>query len=57
MAESGPQSDRFVEARALVGRIADSTQSRADSLRANIDVLRSGQVAEATWEDGEDDGG
>lgn len=54
MADSGPRSDNFATARALTASIAETTSARADAWREQVEALRSGKVAEGTWEGGQD---
>lgn len=56
-ANSGPQSDRFAAARTLTAQVKQSTASRADTWRTQIQDLRSGQALEGTWEGGAQDNG
>jgi hypothetical protein len=53
--DSGPRSDKFSTARAVTASIKETTNARAESWRAQVDTLRSGQAAEGTWDDGETD--
>ncbi|UKY54523.1 hypothetical protein [Streptomyces inhibens] len=55
IAASGPQSDRFAEARTLTAAVKESTASRADVWSSQIEELRSGSATEGTWEGGEQD--
>jgi hypothetical protein len=54
IAEAGPRSEMFAEARALTAGIGAATDARASSWRAQIDALKSGALTEATWEGGEE---
>ncbi|MFE0379587.1 hypothetical protein ACFW1M_29415 [Streptomyces inhibens] len=55
IATSGPQSDRFAEARTLTAAVKETTASRADVWSSQIEELRSGSATEGTWEGGEQD--
>ncbi|WP_369244597.1 hypothetical protein [Streptomyces sp. R41] len=55
IATSGPRSDRFAAARTLTAAVKESTASRADAWRIQIDELQAGPVIEGAWEGGEHD--
>jgi hypothetical protein len=50
LARSGPESKRFAEVTGFRPRIKDSTTARARGVRERIDLLKSGERTEATWE-------
>jgi hypothetical protein len=54
IAQAGPGSDRFAEARSFIPRIGEATDARASSWRARIDALKAGELPEAAWEGGEE---
>ena len=55
VADTGPESDKYAAARTLTASITDTTTARAANWHTQIDMWLSGQVAEGTWEDGEDE--
>jgi hypothetical protein len=54
IAQSGPQSERFADARAFLPLIAEATTARASGWQAQIDALKAGEYQEGTWEGGEE---
>lgn len=55
IAASGPESDRFAAAKTLTAAVKETTASRADLWRGQIEELKTGQVTEGTWEGGKHD--
>jgi hypothetical protein len=53
IAQSGPASAGFAEARSSMPKIDQSTDARAQGWRSQIEALTAGQLSEASWEDGE----
>jgi hypothetical protein len=56
VAEAGPPSSRFADARSFMPRVKESTDARASGWRARIDALKAGALPEASWEGGEEGG-
>lgn len=54
VAHTGPTSDGFTAARAFMPKVVESADARATGWRTRIETLKAGQLAEASWVDGED---
>ncbi|MGW0769358.1 hypothetical protein [Streptomyces sp. NPDC002676] len=55
IAQAGPQSLKFADARTLTAQIKKTTASRAQGWRDQIEALKAGKIVEASWEGGEEE--
>ncbi|MGW0882420.1 hypothetical protein [Streptomyces sp. NPDC002671] len=55
IAQAGPQSLKFADARTLTAQIKQTTASRAQGWRDQIEALKAGKIVEASWEGGEEE--
>ncbi|MGW3656935.1 hypothetical protein ACWD6R_15135 [Streptomyces sp. NPDC005151] len=57
IAQAGPQSLKFADARTLTTQIKKTTASRAQGWRDQIEALMAGKIVEGAWEGGEEQNG
>lgn len=53
IAQAGPQSLKYADARTLTAQIKKTTASRAQGWRDQIEALMAGKITEGSWEGGE----